>query len=281
MNDVRSGNYRVNCLAPNNIFFQLPSNPLPPIVALLTKQMLTGAVTPPSPAMLAAMMDNLDKLSTRGCSEPEIRPCLEGLFTTTTLPQELRVSHQCGIARYLVPAGSPALPQPFPDMLYGYSTMMAFTQAQQTTLRDIHPSILSYALVALVNFPFFVIELQAAAGTRGNLWDTANECAGSAAACLQALDQLNTALGAAGCQGRIPNVCYCLAIDNNLGQLYTSWKDEDGSKVHVQRVASYLLSDTEHFARLYACVASILKWGATTRLQDIRMAADYIGRGGE
>ncbi|KAK0656642.1 hypothetical protein B0T16DRAFT_385320 [Cercophora newfieldiana] len=80
------------------------------------------------------------------------------------------------------------------------------------------------------------------------------------------------------CQGRIPNVCYSLSIDNNLGQLYASWKaEEDGSTVYMQRVASFLLSDTEHFARLYACVASILKWGATTRLQDIRVAADNIG----
>ncbi|KAK3364047.1 hypothetical protein B0T25DRAFT_576459 [Lasiosphaeria hispida] len=281
INDVRSGGYRANCLAPNNIFFQLPSNPLPPIVALLTKQILTGAVTPPSPAMLAAMMDNLDKLSTHGCSKLHVQYCLEGLFTINTLPQELQVSCKSGITRHLLPASSPALPQLFPDLLYGYCIMMAFTQAQQTTLQHIHPSILSYAqATAGTTFPFFVIELQAAAGTGRNLWDTANECAGSAAACLQALDQLNTALGAAGCQGRIPNVCYCLAIDNNLGELYTSWKDENGSNVHVQRVASYLLSDTEHFARLYACVASILKWGATTRLQDIRMAADYIGRGG-
>ncbi|KAK3364046.1 hypothetical protein B0T25DRAFT_444040 [Lasiosphaeria hispida] len=282
MNNVRRSDYRDKCLEPNNIFFRLPSNPLPPIVALLTKQILTGAVmTPPSPAMLAAMMDNLDELSTNGCTEPCVQHCLEGLFTITTLPQELRVSRQSNIARHLLPAGSPALPQPVPDLLYGYCKM-AFTQAQQMMLRHIHPSILLYALATPgTTFPFFVVELKADAGTGGNLWDAANQCAGGAAACLQALDQLNTALGAAGCQGRIPNVCYCLAIDNNLGQLYTSWKDEDGPTMHVQRVASYLLSDTEHFARLYACVASILKWGATTRLQDIRMAADYIGRGGE
>ncbi|KAK3364039.1 hypothetical protein B0T25DRAFT_563019 [Lasiosphaeria hispida] len=288
MNDVRSGGYRAKCLKPNGIYIQLPSNPLPPTVALLTKQMLTMAVmTPPSPGMLAAMMDKLDDLSTHSCSEQDIRLCLEGLFTTMTLPRELRACHQRDIARHLLPAcpaGFPALPQPFPDLLYGYCIWSAFTQAQDTVLENIHPSIPSYAqATADITFPFFAVELQAAASTGGSLWDAANECAGSAAACLQALDQLNTALSATGCQGRrIPNVCYCLAIDNNLGQLYTSWKDEDGSTVHMQRVASYSLSDTEHFARLYACVASILKWGATTRLQDIRMAADYIGRvGGE
>jgi hypothetical protein len=69
--------------------------------------------------------------------------------------------------------------------------------------------------------------------------------------------------------------CYSLAIDNNLGQLYASWKD--GLTFHIQRVASFLLSDAQHFTRLYACVAAILEWGATTRLQDIRVAADSIG----
>ena len=73
MNDVRSGGYRVNCLKPNGIYFQLPSNPLPPTVALLTEQILTGAVTtPPSLAILAAMMDKFDNLGTHGCSEVSV-----------------------------------------------------------------------------------------------------------------------------------------------------------------------------------------------------------------
>jgi len=127
-----------------------------------------------------------------------------------------------------------------------------------------------------VSFPFFILELKAAAGTGGNLWDAANQCAGRAAACFQAIDQLNTALGAVGCQGRIPSLCYSLDIDNNLGQLHASWKN--GSLIfYIQRVASFLLSDVLHLNRLCACVAAILEWGATTRLQDICVAADYIG----
>jgi len=282
-NDVRSGGYRVNCLGSNDIYFRLPSNPLPPTVALLTEQILTVAVAPTPPAILAAMMNNLDDLGTHGCSEMSVRLCLEGLFATT-LPLELRACYQRGIARHLVPAGpdvSYAIPQPQPDLLYGYNIWTAFTQAQRTTLKHIHPRIQSYAQATPeVTFPFFIVELKAAAGTGGSLWDAANQCAGGAAACLRALDQLNTALGTVGCQGRIPNLCYSLAIDNNLGQLYTSWIAEDGSSVYVQRVASYLLSDAEHFARLYACVAAILKWGTITRLQDIRVAADDIGGGG-
>ncbi|KAK3366720.1 hypothetical protein B0T24DRAFT_367222 [Lasiosphaeria ovina] len=174
------------------------------------------------------------------------------------------------------PAAPCTLPLVHPDLPYGYSEWMAFTNAQQTTLGHLHPVNWLYAQAAPgVYFPFFVVELKAAAGTGGTLWDAANQCAGGAAACLQALDQLNTALGAAGGQGRIPNLCYSLAIDNNLGQLYAWWKD--GSTFHIQRVASYLLSDAQHFARLCACVAAILEWGATARLRDIRLAVDYIG----
>ena len=279
MNDVWSGGYRVNCLEPNNIYFRLPSSTLPHTVALLTDQILTGAVAPDPLAILAAMMHKLDDLGTHGCSDVSVRLCLDGLFPTT-LPLGLRTCYQRGIARHLIPTCpdvSYTLPQPQPNLLYGYSIWTAFTQAQQTMLKHIHPKIPSYTQATPeVTFPFFVAEIKAAAGTGGSLWDAANQCAGGATACLQALDQLNTALSATACQGRIPNICYSLAIDNNLGQLYASWKGEDGSTFYIQRVASYLLSDAQHFARLYACVAAILKWGATTRLQDIRVAVDYI-----
>jgi len=279
MNDVRRRDYRANCLGPNGIYFQHPSDTLPHQVALLTDQVLTP-LRPHPPAMLADMMHELDVLGTQGCSEASIQQCLFRCLFPTTLPLELSTSYQGTIARHLIPAcpDAPyALPLPRPDILYGYNTWKAFTKAQQTILNRIHPENWSYAQATPeVSFPFFSVEFKAAAGTGGNLWDAANQCAGGAAACLQALGQLNTALGAAGCQGLLPSLHYSLAIDNNLGQLYASWKNDGYLIFNSQRVASFLLSDVQHFSRLCACVAAILEWGATTRLQDICVAADYI-----
>ncbi|KAK4445227.1 hypothetical protein QBC34DRAFT_307253 [Podospora aff. communis PSN243] len=278
MNDVRRRDYRANCLGPNGIYFQLPSDTLPHQVALLTDRVLTLA--PHSPAMLAVMMHELDTLSTHGCSEASLQQCLIKCLFPTTLPLELSTSYQGTIARHLIPACPDApytLPLPRPDILYGYNTWKAFTKAQQAILNRIHPENWSYAqATSEVSFPFFAVELKAAAGTGGNLWDAANQCAGGAVACLRAVEQLNIALGAAGRQGGIPSLCYSLAIDNNVGQLYASWKNADLS-FNIQRVASFLLSDVQHLSRLCACVAAILEWGAATRLQDICVAADSMG----
>ncbi|KAK0631550.1 hypothetical protein B0T14DRAFT_559340 [Immersiella caudata] len=277
MNDVRRGDYRANCLRPNGICFRLPSDTLPHQVALLTNDILAGA---PRPLVeTGAMMRELDALGTYGCSEAAVQQCLfKGLFPMT-LPPQLSTSYQRIIARHLIPAHPDApcfLPLPRPDVLYGYNNLNAFTEAQQTTLNRVQPESWSYAQATLeASFPFFIVELKAAAGTGGNLWDAINQCAGGAAGCLQALGQLNTALDAAGCRGLLINVCYGLVIDNNLGQLYASWKD--GSSVfYMQRVASFLLSDAQHFSHLCACVAAILRWGGIVRLRDIRVAADYI-----
>ncbi len=78
-------------------------------------------------------------------------------------------------------------------------------------------------------------------GAVGNLWVAANQCAGASAACVQAIHQFNTILGDVGCNGHVPDLCYSLAIDHSLAQLYVSWgaKDEGNLVIHIQRVASF------------------------------------------
>ncbi|KAK0741966.1 hypothetical protein B0T21DRAFT_360463 [Apiosordaria backusii] len=80
-------------------------------------------------------------------------------------------------------------------------------------------------------------------------------------------------LGEAGAANHVANFCCSLAIDNNLAQLHVSWKD--GTSFYIQQIASFLLSDPEHFIRLHAYVAAILEWGQG-RLENIRLALDYI-----
>ncbi|KAK0725651.1 hypothetical protein B0H67DRAFT_551163 [Lasiosphaeris hirsuta] len=163
--------------------------------------------------------------------------------------------------------------QPRPDLIYGYP-FKAFTQAQHTILQHFHPEIEFYSQANVdMWFAFFIVEFKAAAGTRGDLWVAANQCAGGSAACLQALNQPNLIIDEKTCFGLIANFCYSLAMDNNLGQLYVSWKD--GDFYRIQRVASFLLSDTEHLERLSRCVDSILEWGEIRRW-DIHTAVNNI-----
>ena len=122
MADVRSIGYRINCLRPNGIHFHLPSDTLPHVVALLTNQILT--VAPHPPAMLVAMMDELERLSTYGGYELSVRNCFSrGLFPAALRP-ELCTQFEPFLPLHLIPThpnASYALPQPRPDLLYGYS----------------------------------------------------------------------------------------------------------------------------------------------------------------
>ncbi|KAK3360878.1 hypothetical protein B0T24DRAFT_540076, partial [Lasiosphaeria ovina] len=135
-------------------------------------------------------------------------------------------------------------------------------------------------------YPFFVIEFKAAAGTNGNLWVAENQCAGGSAACVQAVNHLNTRFGDVGCIARIPNLCYSLAIDNNLAHLFVSWwgvieeeedKDKKGSPAfHIQLVDSFYLFCPAHLVRLHQRATAIIDWGNEQRLRHIQFAVDYI-----
>ncbi|KAK0703278.1 hypothetical protein B0T26DRAFT_657911, partial [Lasiosphaeria miniovina] len=105
-----------------------------------------------------------------------------------------------------------------------------------------------------------------------SLWVTANQCAGASAACVQAINQLNTRLNTRlGDSGYVPNHCYSLAINSNLAQLHVSWRvEEDGKQVfYIQRVASFSLCSAKHFVRLHQWMMAILDWGRGQRLRDI------------
>ncbi|KAK0725652.1 hypothetical protein B0H67DRAFT_642042 [Lasiosphaeris hirsuta] len=277
MADIRSLGYRSSVLDSNGVYFQLPSNPLPHTVVLQTNQLFTQRPTPTS-EMLGNMINELDRLGTRGGNEAAVVTCFSnGRLFPVTLPTALYVYSMAYIGRHLIPDNpntSDAIPQPRPDLMYGYP-IQAFTQTQRGILARLHAEISRYSQAyGDLCFPFLVVEVKAAAGTRGDHWVAANQCAGGSAACLQALNQLNLVVGEAGCLGQIPNFCYSLVIDNNLGQLYVSW--EDGG-YHIQRVASFLVSDPDHLARLYWCFAAILEWGVR-RLGEVRAAVDYINQ---
>ncbi|KAK0710434.1 hypothetical protein B0T21DRAFT_415988 [Apiosordaria backusii] len=292
MEGVKHPLYRRNCLADNHINFRHPHEQLPDAVAAHVGQIasITAEMPELAPEIVAKAIYGLDTLG-MGCGETAVRDFLnihllpQGNTNGFPIGRLLSIA-DAHVARHLLP-NLPTAPaswpvtQPRPDLLYGHPVTPTFTSAQLTTLRGLHRQITNYAMAASnpdLWFPFFAVEFKATAGTGGNLWVAANQCAGALAACLQAVNQLNTRLGDVGCNRHVPNLCYGLTIDNSLAQLYVSWgvKDKGDLVVYIQRVASFLLSSPKHFTHLHRWVKAILEWGQGERLGNILLALDYI-----
>ncbi|KAK3364985.1 hypothetical protein B0T24DRAFT_421364 [Lasiosphaeria ovina] len=270
----------------NYIFFQHPQKQLPDTVAAHVAQMASTISKMPelSPETVTKVIYGLNDLGL-GCDETQVGQYFKdflfpkgdilGFLTRILLTQ---VDEQ--IARHLVPNNPAALSvvsQPRPNLLYGYPST-AFTSDQLITLSNLHPQINNYAKAATKLFlPFFAVEFKATAGTGGSLWVAGNQCAGASAACVQAVNQLNTRLGGAGYIRRIPNLCYSLALDNNLALLYISWGAVEEGGIYIQRVAYFMLSSLEEFTRLHQWVAAILDWGRR-RLRGIKLGLDHIAQ---
>ncbi|KAK5652706.1 hypothetical protein OQA88_10300 [Cercophora sp. LCS_1] len=278
---VRHAGYRMDCLEGNNIHFRHPSDPLPDTVAACLQQMVHTAHNAPgcTPDQSASAVHELDALGLQ-CYESQVACFFHKHVFLGSEAVGLEASVGVNVARHLLPCLPAArfpISQPRPDLFYGYARKPTFTQAQLLVLQRLHEQIANYAEGCLgLSFPFFSIEFKAAGGTRGDLWTAANQCAGASAACVQAIDQLNTALGEVGCPRRVPNLCYSFAVDNNIAQLYASWREENDQVIYIQRVDSFLLSSPEHFGKFRQLVLAIIAWGRTARLNDIRLALDRI-----
>lgn len=296
---VRNRNYRRLCLFDNHIYIRHPANPLPSTVAMSVEQMVCAEPNTCAllPDQVASAIYELDDLGL-DCCESQVTSCLSNCIFP--LPKKIAVygpaTGLCAttgvpMARHLVPpqqlAASFPVSRPRPDLLYGYphdsisSTELKwlFTETQRIALSHLHPQLPLYADAGDgLLFPFFAIEFKAATGTGGNLWIATNQCAGASAACLQAVDRLNAVLGEHGCEERVPNLCYSIAVDNNLAQLHVAWKDDAG--FYVKRLDNFLLSIPEHLVSLRRRVLNILEWGRNGnpggRLSNIRVALDII-----
>lgn len=286
---VRHRMYRQNNLEFNHIYVQHPAAPLPDVISSHVDDMLRAERDSPelSSDELKQNMYRLDALAA-GCDEDDVAAFLNDIIfpnpktdPTYGPTTGLMSSSSAPMSQHLVPA-DPASPyrvtQPKPDKLYGYlgSENSAFTRPQLLAQTMLHPRNRDYPAATSqgLRFPFFAIEFKAAGGTRGDLWVATNQCAGASAACLNAVEQLNTTLKHQSVQ-LVDNLSYCIAVDNNVAQLYISWKEDD-LNYFLQRVDAFLLSSPEHFKNFRKQVRNILDWGKDTRLEQIRNALDTI-----
>lgn len=105
------------------------------------------------------------------------------------------------------PNATSIVSQPMPDTLYGYyGRDVGIFSAQQ-----LQKSKFLSATINNLRFPFLVVELKAAMGKRGtDLLVAGNQCAGALAACLSAIDGLNSSLPDSE---RVDNIAYGIGAD--------------------------------------------------------------------
>ncbi|KAK3360875.1 hypothetical protein B0T24DRAFT_540027 [Lasiosphaeria ovina] len=276
----------------NYINFRHAQKKLPHTVAAYVGQMAStlSEMPEPSPESVAKVIYELNELNLRDLNESGLKGVLKIHFfrQDRELPfKRHSYIRRMRLPRHLLPSNAgvadvPAftLSRPRPDLTYGYPDR-AFTMNQRSILSRLHDQIPRYAQVTYdIWFPFFAVEFKAVPelAPRGSLWVAANQCATTSAACIRAIDQLDMRLGDAGYNKHIPNLCYSLALDHNLAQLYVSWGEIKKTRpaYYFQLVDSFSLLNPEQLIRLHRWMTAIFDWGYGERLSTIRLAVDYI-----
>ncbi|KAK4151831.1 hypothetical protein C8A00DRAFT_16797 [Chaetomidium leptoderma] len=286
--NVRHPSYREDNLRLNNVNVRHPLDQLPDEVLAHAQRMRAKRSSPSlSPDELKAFISRVEELE-RGCTKADV----EALLKDSIFPRHadsvygdttgLDTATSALVAAHLVPHNPDnplRISQPKPDCLYGYTnkTDGAFKASQLLAQVSMDPQNARFAQATSqgLRFPFLAIEFKGTGGTRGNLWVATNQCAGASAACLHAVDRLNVLLRAHERVKTVDNLSYAIAVDNNMAQLYISWK-ESQVNYSVQRVDTFMLSRPEEFSDFRKQVRNILDWGKDTRLMQIREALDTI-----
>ncbi|KAH8889921.1 hypothetical protein GQ53DRAFT_184525 [Thozetella sp. PMI_491] len=286
---VRHPSYRRNNLTSNGIHIRLADTQLPDHISSHVEGLRAERDSPgPTSQQIDGYIHGLEILA-EGCNEADV----EGFLEDAVFPKPLDLiygraaglesSKSSLMSAHLIPNNSESqfrVSGPKPDLLYGYSGALrdgAFTQAQFLAQEGLHPRNPRFAEATTqgLRFPFFAIEIKAAGGTRGDLWVATNQCAGASSACLNAIDQLNALLRDHQSGQHVDSLSYSIAVDNNIAQLYISWKEDD-LNYYLQRVDAFLLSRPEDFKSFRKQVRNILDWGKDTRLTQIKCALDTI-----
>ncbi|KAK0748559.1 hypothetical protein B0T21DRAFT_344204 [Apiosordaria backusii] len=282
---VRHPSYRERNLQPNGICIRYGRTRLPDYISSHVEGLRAERDSPsPSAEQIDGYLDELSELA-EGCTEADV----ERVFQNAVFPEPLDPAYgrPAGLDRaqsslmssHLIPNNLESrsrVSRPKPDLLYGYSSKPqhgAFTQRQFLAQDDLHPQNARFADATTqgLRFPFFAIEFKA----DGDLWIAANQCAGASSACVNAVDRLNTLLQESGSKQRVDNFSYSIAMDNNMAQLYVSWKEAD-LNYYMQQVDVFVMARPEEFKNFRKQVRNILDWGKDKRLTQIRDALDII-----
>jgi hypothetical protein len=162
---------------------------------------------------------------------------------------------------------------PVPDMLFGYSSEDAFTQAQLVQLNRLGEW--RYINGGKMVLPFLAAEFK---GPSAPLWVAENQCLGVASSCVKVAERLRTKVltnvNSDEWSCEIHSYAFSVAMNNSEARLYVTWKDEDADAYKTQRVRSYALATSEDFIVFQRTIRNIIDWGRNERLESFRQALD-------
>lgn len=290
--DTDHPSYRADTLGTNGIEIRSSRKSFPPEVRDHVFATRTGQPFPEvSINQMDAWLDELDRLQ-RSATEEH----LKAFITKVILPDDsdpaygLPVTSVTGEGAMMLPhlipknADSPFyLRPPLPNMLYGYSGHRAdggFTSSQlitQTVMKRGEKRF-PQATCCGLRFPFLTIETKDAGSRKGDHWVAANECAGASAACVNAVERLNSLLKEHKSTHRVDGIVYSLAVDINVAMLYVSWQDDEkeGGMYNLQLAGTFLLSRPDDLERLRRQMRNIMDWAREKRLRQIQDALDIL-----
>ncbi len=271
-NLVEDPYYRQTNLAINNIYLCSYYEEYPEDIARLVDHIRKDRDSP------GLLLDQL-KINTRlerlemGTAEPAV----ENYFKANIFPDPESLDSLYRIDKH--PMAKHAIPDvgsklkvstPWPDMLYGYNRLGAFTHKQRTQLISIGNKMVANTQDLIL--PFFVIEFKAdGPGGSGSMWVATNQCLGGSASCVNIAERLNRQLGQ--CKNKvaqpIDSAAFSIAMNGTEARLYISWKHNE-LDYYMRRVKSFSLQEPEQYVAFRKYVRNIIDWGKDERLNKIR-----------
>jgi len=163
---------------------------------------------------------------------------------------------------------------PKPDFAYGYAkeVMDKFQQAaaghvDESAGRVSHP-------VRDVWWPFLVLEAKSQL-SGGTHWAADNQCAGSGASLVRAVESLQRA---ACSTSDVPVLAFSVSVDAAMATLHVHWHNPDAVDQQwvMQQIESYMLSRPAEVKKFLSHTKNIIEWGMKSRLDDIKSALDAV-----
>ena len=241
--------YRQTNLATNNIYLRSIYDEYPEDIARLVDHIRKDR---DSPGLSPAELERNTRLEHLKIGTAE--PAVENYFKANIFPDPessdslYRIDKNL-MAKHTVPdAGSKLkVSTPWPDMLYGYSRLGAFTYGQQAQLISIGNEIVANTQYLI--FPFFVIEFKAdGPGGSGSMWVATNQCLGGSTSCVNIAERLNRQLGQ--CKNKevkpIDSAAFSIAMNGREARLYISWKQNE-LDYYMRKVKSFSLQEPEQY----------------------------------
>jgi hypothetical protein len=288
---VEMPQYRSVNLRLNGIILLSSYDPLPQHISSLVDQ-IRKYRTPKGPSLNQIRSDTqLKELEISATKSDVAIYFQEHVFPLSFGAGALKSSLRLPMARQAVPSifFEAKVSTPVPDILCGYNSMEAFTDAERSQLLSMVS--LVYGNKDTLVFPFLAVKKKGdGPATRGSLWVATNQCLGAAPSCVNIVVRFNRRVlenRKTNTNNIIndvvklpPSTAFSIAMTGSKARLYVSWKHDDVVQYHTALLDGFLLQRPRDFLDFRRCVLNIIAWGMDARLAAIRSSLRQLAEEG-